>query len=169
MDSQRRHGARGVKSLPFALVLSLMLSSAWAVPPKLHFDIPAGRLVVTIMAFAKQAQIDTAYASDLLPSSDIATRAVVGDFDVAQALTLMLEGTGVTFQFESEKSVLFKFVPSIVPVSRQGGEGRDLPSGSSNTRMAAGESEPPAVPEVVITGSYLHGVLDIMSPLLFVM
>ncbi|HEU4627150.1 MAG TPA: TonB-dependent receptor [Steroidobacteraceae bacterium] len=115
----------------------------------------------------------------MLYSSDdvrgITTHAVSGDFTVAQALNQMIAGTGLEITFEND----FTFA-SIRPA--KSGTGADVQgptlAGQAGTARASARGMPDLpvqalageqkLEEVVVTGTLMHGVLDIVSPLQFV-
>lgn len=61
---------------------------------KIEFNIPSGDIESVIAAFQKQAGVKITAPSDVL---NIKSPGVVGRFTVEQALSLILEGTGVSF------------------------------------------------------------------------
>ncbi len=97
------------------------------------------------------------------------TPAVRGSLTPAAALEKLLRGTGFSFSFENPRSALLLRAKD----SDQGLAVNPMPSlapgvmeaGTAELRIAKTEID---TPEVTVTGSYLHGVLDIMSPIAFV-
>jgi outer membrane receptor protein involved in Fe transport len=147
------------------VVASVVWSIAWATGPKIPFNIPAGEFSRAIIEFSKQSQLEILYAS-IDSVADIRTHAVVGELDVSAALTRMLEGTGFTFEFENDRSVLLKReviansveLKSAESVLREG-RYRGAATAPSSAQVNL------EVEEVVVTGSYLHGLREIVSPL----
>lgn len=146
------------------------LARADALAP-LHFDIPAGDAQKTLLQFVAQSDIEMLYSSDDVRG--ITTHAVSGDLTVAQALALMIDGTGLEVSFENG----FTFA-SIKPAAKSG-TGPETPSALAAPAVSVHARGLPDVPvqalageqkleEVVVTGTLIHGVLDIMSPLQFV-
>jgi outer membrane receptor protein involved in Fe transport len=138
-----------------------------------HFDIPAGDAQKTLLQFLTQSNIEMLYSSDDVRGLN--THAIAGELTVPQALRQMLDGTGLNIAFEND----FTFA-SIKPAKKDE-TGPDTPAAlsgtlDSNFRELRGQ---PIIPlealaaetkleEVVVTGTLIHGVLDIMSPLQFV-
>ncbi len=87
---------------------------------------------------------------------------MIGTFELREALAMLLEGTGFTFEFENSRSVLLR---------------REATEGSASTDVARplGRALPDLptlnaalltpINDVVVTGTYIHGALDIVSPL----
>lgn len=156
------------RCLGFALALSFAFSNAWSADRKIPFNIPASTLPQAISAFNQQAGVEILYASyDSV--GKIRTHPVVGVLSVPEALTQMLEGMGFTFEFENERSISLrrKIEPTGAAVVDQ-----SLPAAARSTGeppdATGSPGLKPEMPEVTVTGSYLHGVLDIMSPLVTV-
>lgn len=124
-----------------------------AEPPTLDFDIPAGPFAEAIIALSHQARIEILYAS-AEPVDAIQARAVEGHLSLNEALDRLLAGTGFGFEFEGPQAVLLRRLHS-------------KPERLS-ARPILETSEGPERQDVLITGSALHGVLDLMSPLEFV-
>jgi len=142
--TQHRRKGRGERSLALAIALCFVFSSLWAAGPKLHFNIPAGTLRESFKAFTRQAKIDGYYLLGEIRADAVQTRAVIGEFTITEALTRMLEGSGMKFGFAPNGSVL------IEPVG-----------GSHSTETDVGD-------EVVVTGSHIRGLEAITAPLLIV-
>jgi iron complex outermembrane receptor protein len=150
------------------LLAALATAAAGTLPaaePKVKFDIPAGEFSQALIEFYKQAQVEILYAS---PDgvAGVQTRAVVGELDVATALKMMLAGTGFVFEFENPHSVLLRR-DSAAPVAVvEAGPAPHDPSPAGEWSLAS--LSPAPVQDVVVTGSLIRGVLDIMSPLMHV-
>ena len=156
-----------------ALLASLAIGAAqalWAADPKIAFDIPAGEVSQAIIEFYKQTQVEILYASPAGMAS-VKTHAVVGQFEVAEALTRMLEGTGFTFEFENPHSILLKRVDAGTAVVEAAPDAGTGPAESGEGAVLLAElssASAPQMQDVVVTGTFIHGVLDIMSPLVHV-
>jgi outer membrane receptor protein involved in Fe transport len=147
-----------------ACVGSISCAAAWAATPKLPFNIPAGEFSQAIIEFSKQSQIEILYAS-VSSVTGVTTHPVVGELEITDALKKMLEGTGFTFEFENARSVLLKqVVPAAAVTSAPTQTVRvdENLSGFATNRITG---EQVAMDEVVVTGSLIHGLKDIVSPL----
>ena len=169
-ESKRLH--RRFRSALLALIASLAGPGAWAAAPKIAFNIPAGEFSQSVLEFYAQSRIEIFYAS-VGSVTGVKTQAVVGELEVSEALTRMLAGTGFTFEFENEHSVLVKRAegaevlaevsPAISRPQRLDDAHNRL---STLTPNPAGQSQ--NLQEIVVTGSYLHGLRDIVSPLIII-
>jgi hypothetical protein len=70
---------------------------------KLSVEIDAGNASVTLGEFIRQTGLQVLFETDAI--RDHTTRAVRGQFDAAEALHLMLEGSGLTFEFINERTI----------------------------------------------------------------
>jgi len=145
-----------------ALVAVLAMPTVRAAPSKIAFNIPAGEFSQAIIEFSKQSQVEILYAS-MGSLGDLKTHAVMGELGVPEALTRMLEGTGFTFEFDSARSVLLKRKGGSAEIRAQQQVVPATPA--EQLAMRAPALEVQDMDEVVVTGSYLHGVRDIVSPL----
>jgi outer membrane receptor protein involved in Fe transport len=166
---QERRKGKGIGSLAVALALALFHPAAWAVEPKIPFNIPAGELAETVLEFYRQSGLEILYYSTNSVAG-VKTQAVSGELEPTVALARMLEGTGFTFEFENALSVLLRRKDGPSGSAALGDEMASTGMGhASGSPASPGSSEVgPKMAEVVVTGSYLHGVLDIMSPLVTV-
>lgn len=156
------------RSLLALLLLTAFLanSRAWAADSKVKFDLPADEFPKAILEFYHQSKIEVLFlATDALRK--IRTHPVVGKLEPRTALTLMLVGTGLTFDFdEADHSVIVRQPPPQMPAAQA-----SAPPEVSVHHMAALE---PTVghnlklEEVVVTGSLIHGVMDVIAPLVYV-
>jgi iron complex outermembrane receptor protein len=176
-EKPRRHRQGGLSTLLLLLAASFCSSAVWAAGPKLHFDIPAGDALKTLPLFCSQSKIEMLYLTEKVRG--LQTHAVSGDLDASDALMQMLEGTGLEFEFDSDYSfVSIKAAEkqeekleaigpatplALVAESSARGNRRDS---SGVLKQAFGAEQ--KLEEVVVTGTLIHGVLDIMSPLTFV-
>jgi iron complex outermembrane recepter protein len=149
----------------FLLVTALCVySSAWAAAAKVNFDLQPDEFPKAILEFYHQSKIEVLFlATDSLRK--IRTQAVVGQFEPREALERMLAGTNLTFAFDSDHSVIIRQPqPASAPQESAPGE-------VSVRQMAAMEptlGHNLKLEEVVVTGSLIHGVMDVMAPLIYV-
>ena len=70
---------------------------------KRALDIKAGNAILTLAEFVRQTGLQVLFESDAIRNHS--TREVRGQFDAAEALGLMLEGSGLTYEFVNERTV----------------------------------------------------------------
>jgi iron complex outermembrane receptor protein len=123
-----------------------MLTAAWsatltqtaapaqesAMTAPLGGEIPAQPLDEALVAFAHQTGLHFVYVSNVVRHQN--SRTVPAGLDAVQALTRLLDGTGLQFEFLTANTVRILAIPATA----------GLPSS---------ESIPPALPEVTVTGS----------------
>lgn len=155
----------------FTVVANIAAQALWADGRSVAFDIPAGDFSQSVIEFYKQSKVEILYAS-VGSIGEVRTQAVVGTFDVEMALRKMLEGTGFTFDVENDRSFLLKRVNAAAPANNgvlvaspaERVDGAVI--GTGNTELVRlAPAELPQLQDVVVTGTFLHGVQDIMSPL----
>jgi iron complex outermembrane receptor protein len=95
---------------------------------KLSVEIDAGNAAVTLGEFIRQTGLQVLFETDAIRSHT--TRAVRGQFDAAEALHLMLEGSGLIFEFINERTIAVR--PEL---SRPAGQGGVLPSAVDLRRL----------------------------------
>ncbi|MGY4535097.1 outer membrane receptor for ferric coprogen and ferric-rhodotorulic acid [Pseudomonas sp. TE3786] len=86
-------------------LLALALSSpllAWAEPVAL--DIPAQSLVGALNALAQQANLQLLYSPDAI--KNLRTQPLKGNLEAAQALNLLLQGSGLTYELQGNSVTL---------------------------------------------------------------
>ena len=71
------------------------------------FNIPAGNAAHALVEFAKQSNLQPLFLYTA-PFALLKTRSVVGEFEPAEALALLLKGTPLTFQFEDDLLVAIR-------------------------------------------------------------
>jgi len=83
---------------------------------KLSVEIAAGNALVTLGEFIRQTGLQVLFETDAI--RDHRTRAVRGEFDAAEVLQLMLEGSGLIFEFINERTIAVR--PELTPAARNG-------------------------------------------------
>ena len=161
LDQHSRTPARWI----FILIATCVhAGNAWAAGVALTFHIPAGQASQTLQQFYLQSQVRVLYLSDTVKG--VATPEVTGQFETADALARLLQGTGLTFEFDGPYSAVIKVASRVLgkshaAITSSSGDGPLIPpifDASSDTKLE----------EVLVTGSLIHGVLDISSPLVLV-
>jgi len=144
----------------FALVAACACTThTWAAGPKVVFQIPAGQAQETLRQFYMQSQVRVLYLADSLKG--VETHAVNGELEASEALAQLLQGTGLTYEFDGDDSAVIKVAPA-------GG------TGSKKSAPGEGPQVPPPpdafketkLQEFLVTGSLIHGVLAIAAPLI---
>ncbi|HVW03299.1 MAG TPA: TonB-dependent receptor, partial [Planctomycetaceae bacterium] len=143
----------------------LVSADAWADDPVARFDLPSEPLAEALIDFYHQSGISPGFAAT--PQMDKAkSHPVSGVMASSAALTLLLQGTGFTYRFDTNDSV--DVIPAEQPV--EGGKPsvalarRSTPSAA---RTAAVESDRGRLEQVNVTGSLIHGVQDAVAPLIY--
>lgn len=138
------------------MAVILGISNARAEGERLRFDIKAGAFFQAIFEFSHQAHIEIGYS----PTPDyeqIRTHAVKGELEPQKALEQMLLGTGLNYAFDTDHSVV---------ITKQGVGPTPGPEGPPLATATPLPYDSARLAEVVVTGSLLHGVLDVMAPLI---
>ena len=78
---------------------------------KRPLNIKAGSAILTLAEFVRQTGLQVLFESDAIRNHS--TREVRGQFDAAEALGLMLEGSGLTYEFVNERTVTVRPRPVI--------------------------------------------------------
>ena len=140
----REHRHRPARAVPFSrarrqllsmatlsmATLALLASSRTEASrtDKRALDIKAGSAILTLAEFVRQTGLQVLFESDAIRNHS--TREVRGQFDAAEALGLMLEGSGLTYEFVNERTVTVRPRPV---VSRPAGK-TEAPAGSLAVR-----------------------------------
>lgn len=155
--------AQLIFSVPvLTLVLVLGIRTAQAGEPTRRFDLPAQDLASALLEFGHQADIQVLYGYNSSENIDaIRAAGVVGEFTVREALTRMLDGTGLQFRFTAaNKIAVFR------PTADQAGANPAAAQSFSGAFEAVSDLQP--IDEVRVTGTRLRGALDVVSPTVLV-
>ena len=150
--------------LIYAATFSLLLiTEAWADDPVVRFDLPSEPLAQALIDFFHQSGVEPGFAST--PQMDNAkSNAVSGLMPSSKALSLLLKGTGYTFQFDTHNSV--DVIPVVEPTGGQDATRVARAAPAARLRPAVEEDED-ALEQVDVTGSLIHGVQDAVAPLIY--
>jgi len=169
-----RQGRVSSALLLLLLTTGLCGPAAWAAGPTARFSIPEGDAESTLRDFTLQSQLQILYITEKVRG--VRTNAVSGDLDVSAAIAMMLKGTVLEYEFQSDYSFVAvrpqESVGSAEPLE-MGRAASAAINASEHARrnpldaLAHAFSEKD-LEEVVVTGTLIRGVLDIMSPLVFV-
>ena len=86
-------------------------------PDKLAFKIAASAAPEALAEFVRQSGFQVLYDFDAI--RHVGTHEVTGQLDPTEALNLMLEGSGLTFEFINERTISVRpRPPSVVPVAQ---------------------------------------------------
>jgi outer membrane receptor protein involved in Fe transport len=182
MDSGFRSDGRtetsGLRSRVLGPLLGLLLLALLCTAPaveavegpegKVRFNLASDEFPKAILEFYHQSKIEVLFlANDSL--SQIHTQPVVGEFEPGEALARMLKGTGLTFKFATEHSVTIKqpVVADIPPPPRPPPPRPPEPSVHhyASATPVVGHNK---LEEVTVTGSLIHGAVDVMAPLVYI-
>jgi outer membrane receptor protein involved in Fe transport len=170
METTRLPGLLRGCVLGLLLLFTLLRSPAALADSKVKFDLHPDEFPKAILEFYHQSKVEVLFLSnDSLHK--IRTQPVVGNFEPRDALERMLRGTGLTFEFDTEHSVIIK-QPQVASEPPQPAAPTPqhlvakAPERPSRLAAAASsvvsDSGPPA--EVLVTGSLIHTAMDMTAP-----
>ena len=146
------------------IVLCFWNVPAWSAGPNVIINIPAGDAAQTLRQFNFQTGMELLYLFERVEG--IHTQAVSGTFEASEALDLMLAGTGLEYHFETDIAAWVH--PRSEHDVRQAGSA-EPPNAIAGTPNSRPQIVPPSsgygAGEMEVTGTYIRGVLDLMSPL----
>lgn len=135
-------------------------TSAWAADEphnKVRFNLPSDEFPKAILEFYRQSKIEVLFLSkDEL--SAIHTHPVLGEYEPAQALDIMLQGTGLIYNFATDHSVSIK---QILPAE----EPPPAPKKPERHVAATPAFVRNDLEMVTVTGSLIRGAVDVRSPI----
>ena len=148
-----------------ASLSTLVMTRAWAEDPVARFDLPSEPLPRALIDFYHQSGIEPGFAST--PQIEKAKSSPVsGVMASSTALALLLRGTGYTFRFDTNYAV------DVIPI--------DAGAATPKSAVASGqldaapvprpeeiEQDPGRLEQVDVTGSLIHGVEDVVAPLIY--
>jgi len=170
--SPRRLFRQGVLNTLLIVLASLATTTAWAGGPKVFYNIPAGDAAKTLQIYLQQTRIEMLYLTEKVRGRQ--TNAVSGNLEASDALERMLAGTDLEFTFTPDFS--FATVKTREETQSGSAEPPSVEVAKASTQVEAPARTQEAtelfgnqnLEEVVVTGTLIRGVLDIMSPLEFV-
>lgn len=158
-------GRRGARRVTWMALTSLWVAPpAWAQGPPVQFNLPAEPLPQAILDFYHQSGVRAIYAAtpEILK---LRTHAVVGRLDSSVALARMLKGTGLTFTFDSPRSVIIRPATEVrAPMRRAHPVVMPQPVKQPPLR----DTSPVALRPVEVTGSLIRGVRSAIAPLIYI-
>ena len=98
-----------LQSALLILVCVLHASFAGAASPRRHFDLEAGDAATTLNEFGRQSDLQVLFDYQVLKG--VQTHAVQGDLDASDALTRMLAGTGLVFDYVNSRTLTVSLRP----------------------------------------------------------
>jgi iron complex outermembrane recepter protein len=145
----------------------LLPNDARADGPTVHFNLPAEPLPQALLDFYHQCGIQPAFqATPRLQARR--SNAVAGVMDGSDALTLLLQGSGYTFRFESDRSVdIIPLESPSEPTAAAAAAAAGATVAVSAQRELDGEQIQGSLEQVDVTGSLIHGVQDVVAPLVY--
>ncbi|HEX4674528.1 MAG TPA: TonB-dependent receptor, partial [Steroidobacteraceae bacterium] len=150
------------------LLTSLLgVAGAWAADSRVKFNLPSDEFPKAILEFYHQSKIEVLFlASDTL--SQIKTQPVVGELEPREALERMLKGTGLTFRFVTEHSVTIKQQQVAKAPPPPPPPPKAPPQSVHHMASAAPMVGHNELEMVTVTGSLIHGAIDVMAPLVYI-
>ena len=146
-------------------------ANAWAADPKVKFDLHSDEFPKAILEFFHQSKVEVLFlANDSLRK--IKTQPVVGEFEPREALELMLKGTGLTFDVDTDHSVIIRQPPVAAtspPPAPAAAPKAPPPSVHHLASAAPTVGLGAALEQVTVTGSLIRGTaMDVVAPLVYV-
>jgi iron complex outermembrane recepter protein len=162
----------GLPTLLLALASCFVGTLAFAAGPRSNFNVPAGDARKALLEFFSQSKVELLYDADKLRG--MRTNAVAGNLEASEALDIMLHGTGLQYSFDDDFSFVSIAPEETLPQQTGSAEHIEFPTAVTLAKLRA-ETElrelygpEPKLEEVVVTGTLIRGVLDIVSPTEFV-
>src|SRR5690242_20767668 len=91
----------------FLALMALRIPAAWAAGPTVDFNLPAEPFTQAVLDFSHQSGLSAIYG--LTPAMDkLVTRPVKGRMASSDALAMMLQGSGLTYEFDTAHSVVIE-------------------------------------------------------------
>jgi len=178
MDSRVIDNRKETGGLPRALrrcLLRLVLlatmagiSIAWAADPRVTFDLRGDEFPKAILEFSHQSKLEVLFlADDSLYK--IHTQPVAGELEPRDALERMLKGTGLSFYFHTEHSIVIKQPQQASVPPAPAVHATPKPAEPSVRHLALAESPVASdvTPEVLVTGSLIHTAMDVRAPIIY--
>lgn len=143
----------------------LVTTDARADDPVARFDLPAQPLPQALITFYHQSGIEPGFA--VTPQMQNAkSNPVSGVMASSKALELMLSGTGYTYRADTYDSV------DVIPIEQPDGGRKSAAAlarsaGAAVARGLRARQESGRLEEVDVTGSLIHGVQDVVAPLIY--
>ncbi len=151
-----------------SLALAIGADCACAQEAQVHFEIPAGDAMETLQAFHRQSGVSLLYLPEML--REVKTDAVAGEWTVRKHWRECSEVRLFRSSMELTRKVSRR--PSIKRLPADPGPsavaGAPTTGEATERRSLPGDAEGEIIEEVVVTGTLIHGVLDLTSPLQFI-
>ena len=141
---------------------ALWIPAAWAQGPTVDFKLPAEPFTQAVLDFSHQSGLSAIYGLTA-QMEKLITRPVQGEMSSSAALTRMLQGSGLTFEFDTPRSVVIEPVASAPTTDAAGTAGQVGPVALAPAALEEGQLQ-----QVDVTGSLIRGVQDVIAPLVYV-
>jgi iron complex outermembrane recepter protein len=158
----------GLPALFLALASCFVGTLAFAAGPRSNFNVPAGDARKALLEFFSQSKVELLYDADKLRG--IRTNAVAGNLEASEALDVMLHGTGLQYSFDDDFSFVSVSLEETLPQQTGSAEHMEFASAATlaelrdQTQLRELFGSEPKLDEVVVTGTLIRGVIDIVSP-----
>lgn len=173
METTRLPGLvrRGLLRLLLLLAFFCGAANAWAGDPKVKFDLQSDEFPKAILEFFHQSKVEVLFlANDSLRK--IKTQPVVGELEPREALERMLKGTGLTFDVDTDHSVIIRQPPVAAtspPPAAAAAPKAPPPSVHHLASAAPTVGLGAELAQVTVTGSLIRGTaMDVVAPLVYV-
>lgn len=147
-----------------ASIASIVVTEARADDPVIRFNLPSEPLPQALLDFYHQSGVQPGFA----PTTQMETtrsRPVSGVMASSAALAQMLQGSGYSFRFDTDNSV------DVFPLQESNGAAAAarIPDhvSSPTSRASVTEAYQGQLEQVNVTGSLIHGVQDVVAPLVY--
>jgi iron complex outermembrane receptor protein len=149
-----------------ASIVSVAVTEARADDPVIRFSLPSESLPQALLDFYHQSGIQPGFA----PTPQMETtksKPVSGVMASSEALQTLLAGSGYTFRFDTDNSV--DVFPIEEPPATQAAAATQPPDHASSraSRALLTDEDRGQLEEVNVTGSLIHGVQDVVAPLIY--
>lgn len=164
-------------------IFCLSIAVAAAEPIKTMFAIEAQPAKLSLTEYAQQADVQVGYTLDIV--ENVLTNPVIGEYDIDQALELLLKDTGLKVE-HGERGLFIRRIQKRVAgggveepapalattnsvqlsqtLAQGAAQGQAMPGVGNNG--AENDSQPMPIEEIVVTGSNIRGIENSSSPVL---
>ena len=161
---ERRSARNAHPAAWIALAALCVTPAAWANGPVRQFNLPPEALPQAILDFYRQSGVRAIYAATPQVIK-LTTRAVSGRLESSVALARMLEGTGLTFTFDSPHSVIIRPAPT---PSAQAPPPLPVVAAALPDQHPLTDKTPVRLRPVEVTGSLIREVRSAIAPLVYI-
>jgi iron complex outermembrane receptor protein len=148
---------------------------------RVHVDIPAQSLSSALTQFGRDTGTEIVFTPEAV--SQKMSTAIKGDFAREKAISLLLDGTGLTYRVTTQGAIIINAAPAsksssagsvrsdqaarLAQSNAAGSQSQSNIDGPQDTNASSSqsESEKDRLSEIVVTGTHIHGGKNATSPL----